>query len=372
MGFLRLRLRLSPERTRHLLAAAFIAALVGLPNAAAAQTEPPGVHQRPHAAPAPTPDAPAVPADTTQLPITRIDDPATPDTAIGADLMDIDQVTHRLYVSNHNSDGVDVFDVSGATPTYITTIGGLGGAEGIATAPDLNKAYAATPSGALAVIDANPASAADDTVIASVQVAASGLDSLEYDPADHKVYVTVPGENTIGVVDTDTNALIKTFTGLPSGLEQPRYNSADGMLYVVVRDANMLLQFDPSTDVLVRQTELSVECGPNGLAINPANELALLGCSTQHTVFWDLAQWQMSRVVDNVGSGDAAIYIPSVDRFMFAAQGFHRGPVIGFFDGNGQFLTNVPTTTISHQIAFDETNRMVYTVVGPLGAFRLP
>jgi YVTN family beta-propeller protein len=366
MGFL------SPQRTRHLVAIGFAVVLIGLPKAAAAQPEPPGEHQRPNTAPAPTPDAQPVPADTTQLPIARIADPATPDGGIGADLMDIDQAAYRLYVSNHNSDGVDVFDVSGPTPAYITTVGGLGGAEGIVTAPDIKEVFAATPSGALAVIDANPISATGNAVLASVQVAGSGLDTLEYDPGDHKVYVTVPGENTIGVVDTDTNTVIKTFTGLPSGLEQPRYNSADGMLYVVVRDANMLLQFDPSTDALVRETELPVECGPNGLAINPANDLALLGCSTQHTVFWDLAQWQIAGVVDNIGSGDAAIYDSSVDRFMFAAQGFHRGPVIGFFDGDGQFLTNVPTTTTSHQIAFDETNRMVYTVVGPLGVFPLP
>ena len=99
-------------------------------------------------------------------------------------------------------------------------------------------------------------------MIALVNVAATGLDSIEYDPTDHKVYVTAPGENTIGVVDTETNTVITEFTGLPGGLEQPRYNSADGMLYVVVRDANMLLQFDPSTDALVRQAELPVRCGP--------------------------------------------------------------------------------------------------------------
>jgi hypothetical protein len=32
------------------------------------------------------------------VPITTIDDPASPEQAIGADLMDIDQSAHRLYV----------------------------------------------------------------------------------------------------------------------------------------------------------------------------------------------------------------------------------------------------------------------------------
>lgn len=248
----------------------------------------------------------------------------------------------------------------------------MGGAEGIATAPDINKVFAATPSGALAVIDVTPGSTSDNTVIASIEVAASGLDSIEYDPIDHKVYVTVPRDNMIGVVDTDRNVLIKTFASMPSGLEQPRYNRGDGMLYVAVRDANMLLQFDPVNDVLVRQTELPIACGPNGLAINPTNGLALLGCNAQRTLFWDLTQWQLTNEVDNVGAGDAAIYNARVDRFMFAAEAFHRGPAIGFFDGTGHFITNVPTSTLSHQVAFDEANMMVYTVVGPLGIFRLP
>jgi hypothetical protein len=184
--------------------------------------------------------------------------------------------------------------------------------------------------------------------------------------------VTVPHDNMMRVVDADHDELIKTFTGMPGGLEQPRYNPTDGMLYVVVRDANMLLQFDSVHDALVRQAELPIDCGPNGLAINPSTDLALLGCDAQRTVFWDLQQWQLNSVVDDVGAGDAAIYDAHADRFMFAAQGFYRGPVIGFFDGSGNFLTNVPTSSISHQVAFDETNRLVYTVTGPLGVFPIP
>ena len=224
----------------------------------------------------------------------------------------------------NNPDGVDIFDASGTTPTYITTLRGLGGAEGIAVAPDIEKVFAATPSGALVVIDVTPGSATANTVIASIDIGASGLDSVEYDPTDHNVYATAPRENTIGVVDAHTNVLTKTFTSMPRGLEQPRYNPGDGVLYVVVRDANMLLQFDPVNDVLVRQTELPIACGPNGLAINPTNGLALLGCNAQRTVFWDLKQWQPVNEVDNVGAGDAAVYNARVDRFMFAAQAFHR------------------------------------------------
>ncbi len=36
------------------------------------------------------------------------------------------------------------------------------------------------------------------------------------------------------------------------------------------------------------------------------------------------------------------------------------------------FLTNVPTSTLSRQVAFDEVNMMVYAVVGGLAIFPLP
>ncbi len=60
----------------------------------------PGVHQRPQSAPPPPPDAPPIAADTTQVPIIQLTDPAAPSLHIGADLMDIDQAAHRLYVGN--------------------------------------------------------------------------------------------------------------------------------------------------------------------------------------------------------------------------------------------------------------------------------
>jgi len=131
-------------------------------TASQAATPASGAHLRPGSAPPGRPDAPPIAADTTVVPITKIADSASPDMPIGADLMDIDQIHHRLYVSNHNADGVDVFDVSGPMQTYLTTVRCFGGAEGIAAAPDINKGFAATPSGALVAIGASPDSPADN------------------------------------------------------------------------------------------------------------------------------------------------------------------------------------------------------------------
>jgi hypothetical protein len=45
---------------------------------------------------------------------------------------------------------------------------------------------------------------------------------------------------------------------------------------------------------------------------------------------------------------------------------------MAFSDDTGQFVANMPTTQVSYQVAFDEANMMVYTVVGPFGVFPLP
>jgi hypothetical protein len=45
---------------------------------------------------------------------------------------------------------------------------------------------------------------------------------------------------------------------------------------------------------------------------------------------------------------------------------------MAILDGSGHFITNVPTTIQSHQVGFDQTNRVVYTFGGGLVSFKLP
>jgi hypothetical protein len=68
---------------------------------------------------------------------------------------------------------------------------------------------------------------------------------------------------------------------------------------------------------------------------------------------------------------DGAIYNGKEDRFFAAASRWHRGPVMAVLDGSGNFITNVPTTIQSHQVGFDQTNGVVYTLGGGLVSFKL-
>jgi hypothetical protein len=119
-------------------------------------------------------------------------------------------------------------------------------------------------------------------------------------PVDHKVYLTDPRDHLLAAEDASASRLIRTLDNLPDGLEQPRYNSAAGQFYESGRDANMVQQFDPT--MLVKQTPIGDDCRLAGLAINASQGLALLGCQTQHTDFWDLRSGRMVATVDHAGS----------------------------------------------------------------------
>ena len=137
-------------------------------------------------------------------------------------------------------------------------------------------------------------------------------------------------------------------------------------------DQNAVFVFDPTKDVLVRKDVLAVLCGPQGLAINPKTNQALLGCNagragttaTPLTVAWDLQKGIFTGVFGQVGAGDSITYSAKTDRFYFGAHNFPHGSVIGIFSGSPiAFLTNVPTGSFSgaKNLAYDETNNLIYT-----------
>jgi hypothetical protein len=293
---------------------------------------------------------------------------------VTGDLIDIDQGRHLLYVGHGATDTIEVYDVSTSTPRWKTSFKVPGGSAGILIATDIQKVFGGTPNG-MVIIDADPSSPAYGTTLNTIFLGKGGTDELDYDPVDKKVYVTDVGDQIVGAVNATTNQLIKTFSFDESQIEQPRYNPGDGFIYDAFRATNKLAKFDPRTDTLVSVTDLGVPCTPSGVAIKPTTGLALLGCRAvggPGMVFWNLKTNTLDHTVPNVTGVDGAIYNAKADRFFAAASRWHRGPVMAMFDGSGTFIANVPTTIQSHQVGYDQTNRVVYALGGGLVSFTLP
>src|SRR5207247_218765 len=127
---------------------------------------------------------------------------------------------------------------------------------------------------------------------------------------------------------------------------------------------NVIYQIDPKRDVLVNTFDIGFRCTPNGLGINPSNNLAILTCRrSPNTVIWDLAAGQIVSVVGAVGDGDMGLYDPVADLFFTATRQHPEGPAIGIFRGaTGEYITKIPTIDVqSGNVAYDQTNNIVYT-----------
>ena len=319
---------------------------------------------------APTPQPtllPPVAGDTTTVPLTKIPIPPLQGKTASIDIMQIDQDAHRLYVGDRTT-GVDVFDITTKDAKYVKSVDVGSGANGIVVAKKVNKLFAGLNDSNVAVIDLTTLN-----VITKVNTGGKGrADELDYDPKDNKVYVANSGDGFVTVIDGTTNAIIKKIDNLGAALEQPQYDSNDGLVYMTSSDQNTIFVFDPAKDVLVRKDVIAVLCNPNGLAINPKTNQAVLGCSagragstgTPLTVSWDLTKGIFLSVFGQVGAGDSVIYDAKTDRFYFGAHNFPHGSVIGIFSGSPiAFLTNVPTGSFSgaKNLAYDETNNLIYT-----------
>ena len=291
----------------------------------------------------PTP-LPVVAANTSTVPVYRLSIPPIAGKTASIDIMEIDQATHLLYVTDRGDNGIDIFDVATACPKYLRTIDVGSGPNGVVVAKNVNKLFAALNDSNVAIIDI--ATSGSEKVITKVSTGGKKrADELDY--------------------DASTNAIIKKFENMGDALEQPRYDSADGMMYLTSSDQNAIFQFDPTKDVLVKKFDVGTKCNPNGLAINPTTQQALLGCSSRSAnvaVAWDLKAGKALATFDQAGAGDATFYSPKADRFFFAASNFNRGAVMAIFAANPiRFITNIATAVGSHGLAYDETNGIIYT-----------
>jgi DNA-binding beta-propeller fold protein YncE len=291
-----------------------------------------------------------------------------PDASVGAKFTDtlvIDQETHLLYMGDNWSGGVDVFDVSTPHPELRTTVRMRGSLFGLCVAKSTGRLFVGLSGSACAVVDIDPSSPTLHTLVARIDTGGHGnTDLLDFDPVREKIYAANRNEGFIVAIDAKSNAVVARIDGLGGGLEQPCFNPVDGMLYLAGNTDNVLYQIDPERDVLVATFDIVDACNPNGMAINPETNQAILACGNRdrpHTVVWDFNSQAVAQVIEETGAGDGAIYSGAVDRFFFAAANFTTGPVMGIFSGDPvRFLGNVKTGRAASWVAFDETNNIVY------------
>jgi YVTN family beta-propeller protein len=300
-------------------------------------------------------------------PLTRVLDPPVDRRTAAFDVMALDQGQHRLYVADALDAGVDVFDVSRAPGRYLTTIH-LGKApNGLVFAADVQRLFTGNNDSTVSVLDTTAGSAHPYDLVATIDTKGAGAaDLIDYDAKDNRIYVTNPDDGLLSAIDVKTGSVIGQIRGLGL-IQQPRYNPADSMVYVPGSDRNSIFRIDPASEQVVGEYALPVVCVPHGLAIDPKTNQGLIGCGdkdNQIAIAWDFATMRVIRTFDLAGAGDAVIFDEQAQHFYFAAQNFSPPEVAVFSTAPIMFLTAVPTSHRSSTVAYDATNKHIYTTDG--------
>lgn len=207
------------------------------------------------------------------------------------------------------------------------------------------------------------------------------VDELAYDPRDH-VVIAANNEDTppfISFVSTTSGHRIVgklSFPQATDGLEQPLWNPADGKVYLSVpvldhhKADGGIAVIDPVTHRLVRMIHVS-RCMPAGLALGPDQHL-LVGCSDDavaagfapRSLIVDLATRKVTATIMQVGGSDEVWYDSGTGHFYLAAVANTHGPVLGVIDARtGRWLENLPTGDRAHSVAADPLNGQVFVPV---------
>jgi hypothetical protein len=115
---------------------------------------------------------------------------------------------------------------------------------------------------------------------------------------------------------------------------------------------------------LVETFKLTEPAYPNGMAISPRTNHAVLACSKGEpacTVVWDIEHGRIASVIKDLGGADGVVYEPSIDRYLVAASGGTGGPVIGILGGNPiRLLAKVSSAAGASWVGFDSKTNAVY------------
>lgn len=313
--------------------------------------------------------------DVTFVTLTRIHIPPVDERTIEADAIEIDQQAHIMYMGDPAAGGVDVFDVTTAPAVWLYTIPTTDWANHISIAKSLNKAFVTQENSKVSVIDINPKSATYHQIIDGIipSNVSGAADNMVYDAADNKVYVSYPDDGLVVAINAITDKIANTIS-VKTDLEGMVYNPNDGMIYEnsFANGMLLMLQFDPKQDKLVNTFDLGVAAtgSAHGLTLNPTTNKGWL-CSfsffPRNISYFDFTTHKVISTITNAADSDIGVYDPVANLFFLACPAMAQGAFMAIFDGTtGNFITLVPIPAGAHQVAYDETNKVVYTTDGTL------
>jgi DNA-binding beta-propeller fold protein YncE len=192
------------------------------------------------------------------------------------DYLTIDYPDHYL-LSNHLAAGI-LYVIDTRTNKLIKAISDVPGAEGVAVAPELHRAYTADwYENKVAVIDLQAMK------IITKLPTKDKPDGVAYAAGFHKIYVSDERGHAETVIDTASNTVIKTLT-FDSETGNVAFDEVAKKIYINLQDKNVIAVIDPSNDSVVAKWPVDGCKSNHGMAIDARNRRAFLSCEDNDTM----------------------------------------------------------------------------------------
>jgi YVTN family beta-propeller protein len=272
----------------------------------------------------------------------------------GYDYLSIDKVNNRLYVSHGTA--VNVVDL--ATEKVIGTIDGMVGVHGIAIDNKANKGFISDGRGNAAVAFDLKTLAK----VATIPLSNKGADAIMYDAFSDKVYVFNGDSNNSSVVDPNTLKQIGTIA--LSGAPEFAVSNGKGLIYNNLEDKNSLDVIDTKTQKVIKTYALAPCGGPTGLALDEKNQRLFTVCRENKGM--SVVDALTGKVITTVAIGagvDAVAYDPET-KLIMVSNGDATTTIIKQVSANEyKTVQTLTTQTRAKTLTLDTKTHKIYLSV---------
>jgi YVTN family beta-propeller protein len=228
----------------------------------------------------------------------------------GWDILTIDSLTHRLYLS-HATKVVVVDLAKNAVAGEVTDTPGV---HGFAVAPDLQRGFSSNGKEAkVSVVDLKTLS-----TISKVDTGESP-DALVYEPRRGEVYVFNHKGNSATVIDAKSANVVSTIP-LGGSPEFAAADSAAGRVYCNLEDKNEVVVIDTAKHEVAARWPVAPGEEPSGIAFDAAHHRLFAGCHNKMLAILDTETGKVVATVP-IGSGVDGCAFDDAKQLAFASCG---------------------------------------------------
>jgi len=274
-----------------------------------------------------------------------------PGPAVRFDYQSVDTLANRLYISHMNAGELIVFNlvnrgVEGA-------VGDLPKVTGVLAVPVLGKIYVSVPGErCVAVIDAR-------TLRVQARLGEIGFpDGIAYAPDEKKLYVSDEAGGGELVIDCASDRVL---TRIPIGGEAGNtvYDPRAKRVLVAVQTRNEVVEIDPHSDLVTARHKLAGAAHPHGMAVDSVHRLLFV--ANEHDASLLTVDLKSMKVLGRHrvgGDPDVLAFDPGLGRLYVASE---SGIVSVLTERNGKLMHDGNIVMAhAHTIAVDPRTHMVY------------